>query len=53
MDSYQALWIKFEKSGKLTDYLSFCEERRRASSISSGTCDVMLDTGKPDTQSSL
>ncbi|MCR5611093.1 MAG: hypothetical protein K6F68_04595 [Clostridiales bacterium] len=29
MDSSRALWARFEKSGKLKDYLSFCEARRR------------------------
>ncbi len=29
MDSSRALWARFEKSGKLMDYLTFCEARRR------------------------
>ena len=29
MDSASRLWRRFEKSGKLTDYLSVCEERLR------------------------
>ena len=34
MDSSRALWAKFEKSGKLSDYLSFCEARRRQNGFS-------------------
>ncbi len=30
MERQHSLWLIFEKSGKLTDYISFCEERRRA-----------------------
>ena len=29
MDSASRLWRRFEKTGQLADYLSFCEERRR------------------------
>lgn len=32
MDRPQSLWLKFERSGKLTDYINFCEERRRMKS---------------------
>lgn len=32
MDSSRYLWSRFEKSGKLTDYLSFCRERERSRS---------------------
>lgn len=30
MDSANKSWIRFEKSGKLSDYLLFCRERRMA-----------------------
>ncbi|MBO4847560.1 MAG: hypothetical protein J5586_00190 [Clostridia bacterium] len=31
MDSSRLLWERFAKSGKLSDYLDFCEERRKRS----------------------
>ncbi len=33
MDSARNSWMRFEKSGKLSDYLDFCEQRRRAESL--------------------
>ena len=29
MEKSRNSWARFEKSGKLSDYLAFCEERRR------------------------
>lgn len=29
MDSMRTAWSRFEKSGKIDDYMAFCEERRR------------------------
>ena len=52
MDRSRALWGEFEKSGKLTDYLTFCEERRRAGA-SSALPEEAEQTGKAADQSSL
>ena len=35
MSGSRKYWIRFEKSGKLSDYLTFCEERRRERTASS------------------
>lgn len=29
MEIPHSLWLRFEKSGKLLDYMEFCKERRR------------------------
>ena len=30
MESSRLLWERFEKSGKLRDYLDFCKDRRKS-----------------------
>ena len=34
MDSAEKLWSRFEKSGRLSDYLEFVEARRRRTAAS-------------------
>ncbi|MBR0136447.1 MAG: hypothetical protein IJM18_09600 [Clostridia bacterium] len=52
MDSSYKAWSKFEKSGKLADYLCFCEERRR-NDRAAKPADKTAKAEKAEDQSSL
>lgn len=46
MDSTENSWRRFEKSGKLSDYLNFCEERRLAAARKSSDTGSELKPGE-------
>ena len=48
MKEAMKLWARFEKSGKLSDYMEFCEARRREASPRDGA-----KQGEAEPQSSL
>lgn len=52
MDSSRALWGRFEKSGKLADYLDFCAERRKQKAAARPADDAEREEA-PEDQSSL
>lgn len=54
MDSSRYLWSRFEKSGKLADYLSFCSEREQSRKASADKPeDHEQSVNRPADQSSL
>ena len=55
MDVAGNSWSRFEKSGKLIDYLIFCEERRQRAARSDDGAEARLPEadGAPQDQSSL
>lgn len=52
MSGSRKFWIRFEKSGKLSDYLTFCEERRRETKASAQST-AAEPSGSREDQSSL
>ena len=38
MDEIRTLWNRFEKSGKLEDYLEFCRQRRKKAEADGEPC---------------
>lgn len=54
MDRMRFTWSKFEKSGKIADYMAFCEERRRSGLLPCPASDgADADCAEPHDQSSV